>query len=173
VRVATSLTPVALSCVLAIAACGSAGKPSASKAAASTQLSQSLKFSQCMRAHGEPNFPDPTASGGIQIQVGSGVDPFSPAFKAAQAACVKFAPGGPPATGHASARAKALTLAISECMRRHGVTDFPDPTLTPPPSPAGYGLIEDRDGVVLAIPNSIDLQSPAFRQAAAACSFDG
>ena len=52
---------------------------------------QMLAFSRCMRAHGLPNFPDPTFhgshAGGIQFQSGSGIDPNSPAFKHAQAAC--------------------------------------------------------------------------------------
>ena len=59
----------------------------------------------------------------------------------------------------------------SECMRRYGVTDFPDPTLTLPSSPAGYSAVEDRGGVVLAIPNTINVASPAFQQAAKACGF--
>lgn len=49
-----------------------------------------LQFSRCMRAHGLPNFPDPQFSGGkvsMQIGSGTGLDPNSPAFKAAQRAC--------------------------------------------------------------------------------------
>ena len=56
-------------------------------------------------------------------------------------------------------------------MRRHGVSDFPDPTLKAPSSPAGYSAIEDRGGVILAIPSTINVQSPAFQQAAKACQF--
>ncbi len=49
-----------------------------------------LQFSQCMRAHGVTNFPDPTFSGGgVQLRLSqqSGIDPQSPAFQAAQKAC--------------------------------------------------------------------------------------
>jgi hypothetical protein len=63
---------------------GNPGPPSQS------QRRQALAFSQCMRAHGVPNFPDPDFSGnGIRIHVGSGsgLDPNSPAFKSAQQAC--------------------------------------------------------------------------------------
>jgi len=54
-----------------------------------------LKFSQCMRSHGEPDFPDPQfSSGGISIKIsapGSGtLDPNSPIFKRAQKACASF-----------------------------------------------------------------------------------
>jgi hypothetical protein len=62
-------------------------------------------------------------------------------------------------------------LAISECMRRHGISEFPDPTLSAPTSPAGYSAVLGRDGVFLAIPNTINPRSPAFKQAAAACGF--
>jgi hypothetical protein len=42
---------------------------------------------QCMRKHGVPNFPDPTFSGGRFNAGLGGVDPQSPAFKQAAAAC--------------------------------------------------------------------------------------
>jgi hypothetical protein len=84
-------------------------------------LAQMLKFSACMRAHGLPDFPDPTSSGGgIQLSIGgkkgSGLDPSSPIFQAAQKACQSVMPGpkikgggstelrqGGPSTGSASA----------------------------------------------------------------------
>jgi hypothetical protein len=57
---------------------------------------QALKFSACMRSHGEPNFPDPSFSNGgvsLRIDVGSGIDPSSPQFQNAQKACQKSLPG--------------------------------------------------------------------------------
>jgi hypothetical protein len=86
-----------------------------------------------MRSHGVPNFPDPSSGGGIQINSSSGINPFSPAFKAAQSQCAKLMPGGGPgAHGPPSEQAKQLMLAVSRCMRAHGVSGFPDPTLSPP-----------------------------------------
>lgn len=157
---------LAIGCVLAIGACGSSNH--ASKSARADVF---LAFSECMRSHGVPNFPDPSAGGGIQLSANSGINPFSPGFKAAQASCRKLLPGGGPPSGPPSAQAKAQALKISECMRGHGVSGFPDPTFSPPSSPDGYSAILDRGGVVLAIPDTIDAQSPAFRQAAAACGF--
>jgi hypothetical protein len=58
-------------------------------------------------------------------------------------------------------------------MRRHGVTGFPDPTNAPPSNPNGYSEILDRGGAVLAVPSSIDTQSPAYKAAAEACHFGG
>lgn len=111
--------------------------------------------------------------GGIQIQASSGINPLSPSFKAAQPACHKLLPGGGPANMHASAQQMAQALKIAQCMRAHGVTGFPDPTTKPPAnaSPARYSVIEDRNGVVTAIPKSVNPQSPAFTQAAATCHF--
>jgi hypothetical protein len=58
---------------------------------------QALKFSQCMRSHGVPKFPDPQFSpnGGTLMRIGQDVNPNSPQFKAAQKACQKLVPGGP------------------------------------------------------------------------------
>jgi hypothetical protein len=123
-----------------------------------------------MRANGVPTFPDPgSGSGGITIP--NGMSPFSPSFKAAQARCQKLLPGGGPGNQHPSERDITLMRQISECMRRHGVSGFPDPTLTRPSSPAGYSLLEDRGGVVLAVPDTINVSSPAFKQAGTACGF--
>jgi hypothetical protein len=52
-----------------------------------------LQFSRCMREHGLPDFPDPTfgTGGRVQLRVGpgAGLDPNSPTFQKAQAACAK------------------------------------------------------------------------------------
>ncbi len=65
-----------------------------------------LAFSACMRSHGEPDFPDPQfGSGGsvrLKIDAGSGIDPSSPQFQAAQNACQSDLPGknlGAPSSG--------------------------------------------------------------------------
>ncbi|MEV0403310.1 hypothetical protein [Actinoallomurus sp. NPDC050550] len=52
-----------------------------------------LKFSQCMRKNGVPNFPDPQG-GRLLMNAGSGIDPNSPQFQAAQKTCQKLLPGG-------------------------------------------------------------------------------
>jgi hypothetical protein len=58
-------------------------------------------------------------------------------------------------------------------MREHGVSGFPDPTSSPPSNPAGFRLAFGQPGAFIAIPSSIDPQSPAFQQAAKACQFPG
>ncbi len=52
-----------------------------------------LAYSACMRSHGVPSFPDPTVSGksiGIRL---NDLDPNTPQFRAAQAACRRYLPG--------------------------------------------------------------------------------
>jgi hypothetical protein len=160
-----------LTCGLLVAACGSSSKPATDPGKG---YPQALAFSRCMRSHGLPSFPDPSTNGhGIQLSASpnSGVDPGSPAFQAAQKACQHLMPGGGPTTGHPSAQDKEQMLQVSQCMRAHGITDFPDPTTSQPSPGRGFGLAIGRNGVFLAIPRSIDIQSPAFRRAAAACNF--
>lgn len=71
------------------------GKPT--QAQQQQMLANALKYSKCMRAHGEPNFPDPKVGPrggvGLQIRRGSGVDPNSPQFQAAQKHCQSLLPG--------------------------------------------------------------------------------
>lgn len=57
-----------------------------------------LQFSACMRAHGLPNFPDPMFGSGGKVELRAtpqeGIDPNSPGFQRAQAACAKYQGGG-------------------------------------------------------------------------------
>jgi hypothetical protein len=127
-----------------------------------------------MRADGVPHFPDPSSSGGFQLR--AGVDPALPAFQAASAKCSKLLPGGgPPAPGsttHPSAQTLAQMLKVAQCMRRHGIAAFPDPTTSIPSNlAAAGGVVADRDGAILVFPPTIDMQSAAFTRAAAACGF--
>jgi hypothetical protein len=158
---------VILTCGLLIAACGSSSKPGTS---ASAGDSQAFEFARCMRSHGVPDYSDPTVTGGGVINK-LGTNPQSPAFQAAQRACRRLMPAGGPSSGHASARAIAQALKISQCMRAHSISSFPDPTTSPPSDFTGYSAVVSEHGAVLAIPSSIREQSPAFKHAAAACNF--
>jgi hypothetical protein len=53
---------------------------------------QGLRFSQCVRSHGVPNFPDPGSDGRIPDPATVGIDQGSPKFQAANAACGKYRP---------------------------------------------------------------------------------
>jgi hypothetical protein len=157
-------------CALTITACSSSG----SKSSHSGGRTSFLAFSECMRSHGVPNFPDPSGSGGIHIPQGSNINPFSPSFKTAQAQCRNRLPGGGPPQG-VSEQQKQQMVRTSECMRAHGVTGFPDPTTTPPTNPQDYSVVEGiggpSHGLFLLVPKTIDVNSPAFKQAAKTCGF--
>ena len=56
---------------------------------------------------------------------------------------------------------------VAQCMRQHGVSGFPNPTTAVPPDLRISGEVSDRDGAILAIPATINMQSAAFTQAAA------
>ncbi len=81
--------------------------------------------------------------------------------------------GGPDTSesGQTKAHALAQLRGVAQCMRSHGISDFPDPTMTSPshPSLGQYSEITDYMGVFLLFGASIDMQSPAWQQAAAAC----
>jgi hypothetical protein len=60
--------------------------PSAAQTA--QNLALMLRYAKCIRAHGVPNFPDPTSQG-LRISPSSGIDLNAPAFLAAQKSCQK------------------------------------------------------------------------------------
>ncbi len=158
-------------CAAALAACGSSSR-SSSSAAAGGGGGSGIEFSDCMRSHGVPNFPDPGAGGGgFQIGSGSGINPQSPAFVAAQNDCARFLPR--PGGGRAVSEAqKLMMLKLSQCMRAHGLASFPDPVSTPPAPGTGFGIAFGAPGSFIAVPAAL-MQSPAFNQAAAKCGFPG
>ncbi|MGN6167203.1 MAG: hypothetical protein ACTHQQ_03405 [Solirubrobacteraceae bacterium] len=119
-----------------------------------------------MRAHRVSNFPDPRPSsegGGFSLVISGstvtidGINFSGPAFQAANKACSHLDRGlVPPPLTEAQ---KQGMIAKSQCIRRHGVPSFPDPTF----GPRGYGA-----GVVLG--QGVSPDSPAIKTAAKACS---
>ena len=118
---------------LALAACGSSGR---SHGSGGRDYAAFLHFAVCMRSHGVTGFPDPsTGGGGIHLSPGTGVDPASPAFQAAMAACKKQLPGGGPKATQLTESQKLQALRFARCMRAHGVSNFPDPASGAGPPP--------------------------------------
>ena len=118
-----------------------------------------LAFVNCMRAHGEPNMPEPVASGSsVHIAVTPGLDPGSPRFTAANNACKHFLAGnGVAKQVTISAADQADYLKAAACMRSHGVPNFPDPTF-------------ENGSITFNRPTSpIDTSSSEYKSALAAC----
>jgi hypothetical protein len=123
-----------------------------------SQAQQLLELAQCIRSHGVPNFPDPSPTAGILGMIeNSGVNPQSANFKAAVQACKKYEPGAN-LTPAQSAAQNAKGVEESQCMRSHGVPNFPDPTT----GPVGEQVLNLRG-------TGIDPSSATYQAAGQAC----
>jgi hypothetical protein len=132
-------TVLALGLLMTLAGCAAktggdgvataAGTPAASSAATATARPDDgdapIRFAQCMREHGMSWFPDPQPGArGLQIKIPPGQDKSK--VDAAMAACQKFLPnGGVPDKLNPAELEQARRM--SQCMRDHGIPNFPDP----------------------------------------------
>jgi hypothetical protein len=143
----------------------SGGTPESGETSAATQQKM-VKFAQCMRSHGEPEFPEPQ-EGHILIhnQNGRGPNPESSHFQAAEKACKQYAPTRQAPSPAQQAKAQEQALKFSECMRHHGVPNFPTPTF------ASGGRV--RLAIKAGKSSGIEPNSPQFQAAQKACQVDG
>jgi hypothetical protein len=137
------------------------GAPESNEVSAATQQKM-VKFAQCMRTHGEPEFPEPT-EGHIEIhnQNGRGPNPESSRFQAAEKACKQYAPVRQAPSPAQQAKIQEQALKFSECMRHHGVPNFPTPEFR------SGGAI--RMKVKAGSATGIEPNSPQFQAAQKAC----
>lgn len=146
--------------------CGSSGsaKPSTAttgSAVASTGSSayqKALKYASCMRTHGFPNFPDPNSAGKFMINGANGINPVSSQYQDAHKACEKFLPNGGQVSPGQSQKLTNASLQFAQCMRSHGITNFPDPTSKGSGSP-----------VLISPGSGVDTNSPQYQRAMSAC----
>lgn len=117
---------------------------------------KAAEFSECMRENGIADFPEPV-EGRIQLQThpGSDLNPESPAFQKAEKACRALAPSMEASAGQEEAM-QASSLEYAECMRSHGVANFPDPEVS-----EGH--------VKMTVPRGVNPSSPTFAKAQEAC----
>jgi hypothetical protein len=127
------LRPAAALAGLALLAACSGSPPAGS--AGSSPYQQGLAYAQCMRSHGVANFPDPNSEGRFIISsqvvngvVVQGVDQTSPQFISANKTCQKLLPRGGQETPAQHRQQMSELLRLAQCMRAHGIPDFPDPT---------------------------------------------
>jgi hypothetical protein len=164
-------TLLAAGCAVQLAACGSAGStgyhnPHYPYGAPNVPIS----LSKCMRANGVPGFPDPREgpNGGGVGWPGGGPAMIStdvllimgqriagPAVASAAKHCKEYmGPSGPPP--ELTESQKRAAIARADCIRTHGLPNFPDPTFA-----GGYQQLN--------LPPGLNPQSPAVEQAAKAC----
>lgn len=114
----------ALTRTLAIAACGSSTTPTATNA--SRGYKKQVTFADCMRSHGVPNLPDPSAPGASLtgntfggLALPPGLNLQAPAAQAALKACREVLPGGGSPRGgeYPRARSSACSSTRGACAR--------------------------------------------------------
>jgi hypothetical protein len=150
------LPAIAALAVLATACGGSAG----SAAEGSANYRQALAYSECMRAHGVPDFPDPNAQGQIMQSAhpGQKADANGSVAQAADNTCRHLLPGGGTNSNTAGfQREVQQDLKIAQCMRAHGLPGYPDPKASPGFIDVGLG------------DTNINQHSPQFKAAEQAC----
>jgi hypothetical protein len=139
---------------------GKTGAPASS--GNSTTQAELLQLAQCMRSHGVPTFPDPSATEGTfgAMVSSAGIDLQSPTVKAALEACKQYTPTQN-VTPAQSAAQNAQALQFTQCMRSHGVPNYPDPSAS---TGAGTGAVHlNLNGT------GIDFGSPTVQAAITAC----
>jgi hypothetical protein len=111
-----------------------------------------VKFAECLRGHGVPDFPDPDASGDFAYGVS-----VSPAvWKQAVDACEELQPPGALSAERSPAEQDA-SLRFARCIRAHGVTDFPDPV-------NGEPLVDTTKIPSSAEPGGMDILNAAMQK---------
>jgi hypothetical protein len=155
-----------IAAAVAIAACGSASSNSTTSTTSSDHLSPSqlhedaVKFADCMRSHGVPNWPDPNSDGVFDKHQLEALGVPDSALRAAGTSCNRLLPnrgGRPPETRQQTRAALAAGLAFARCMRARGFPSFPDPTSQGELTPA------------MVTAAGIDLHQPALLRAGLAC----
>jgi len=138
---------------LLAAACG--GGSGAPVSAQLTNYQKALAYSQCMRAHGEPGFPDPQSNGSLLID-GQKDHLNGALMNSASKACQHLMPKAPPLTASQQQKITAQALKFVACMRDHGLSTFPDPHVS-------------SSGIEMQLPKNLQPSSPVFRAAQQAC----
>jgi hypothetical protein len=139
-RVVLAVAGLAMLVGLLASGCGEAKAPSvaslrttgATSASNGTSTHSSARqsgvlYAACMRAHGVSNFPDSAVSvtnGQVEFAIRGGLK-SEPRFASASKACQQDLPN-PSGTPAKQANIQE-ELSLANCMRSHGISNFPDP----------------------------------------------
>jgi hypothetical protein len=163
----------ALAVAAAVAVLATACGGSAPSSASAPTYAQVLALAQCMRSHGVPTFPDPNTSGGYSLAPdgslagtgGASIDVDSSQVQAAYGDCQHLLPGAPSISRleqleqqeqQQQAQMLPTLLKYAQCMRSHGVPNYPDPGQNDPSAAPGNGP-------------ALNPNSPQFQAASTAC----
>jgi hypothetical protein len=143
---------------LLAAACG--GRSTSAPPPGGSLYDRALAFTQCMRSHGEPGYPDPTVEPGsavaFKITPGSGINARSGQYRLAREACAKLLAGRTGLPPGLAEKASSAMLRYATCMRSHGVANFPDP-------------VTNGRGISFPPVSGVDPHSKQFQSAQQAC----
>jgi hypothetical protein len=87
-----------------------------------TARDKAVKFAECIRAHGVSDFPDPNEHNQFEY----GVSVTGAVWKQATTACKDLQPPGT-LSGKRTPQQQSASIRFAQCIREHGVKDFPDP----------------------------------------------
>jgi len=167
-RQPAALAATALIALLATA-CGGGASPAASATGGPTREQAALAYAGCMRSHGVPDFPDPDGNGDFHLSnnqqgrgaKGSGSTSVSSQEMAANHLCHHLLAAGPQMDAAQNQHALSQLVKYAQCMRAHGVPNFPDPKTTNGGIGVPSGIGFDMSG--------INQKSPQYRSADQAC----
>ena len=142
----TAAAVIAAAVLALLAACGggpsSAGAGGSQGSGGSASSPSAVAYSACMRSHGVPNYPDPSSNGSLPKGNPQAFGVSSSQFQAARTACQHLLPNSETfiasltqclETGDCPQAVvqQALTEGrkFAQCMRNHGVPNWPDPTI--------------------------------------------
>lgn len=179
----TALATMACIALLATA-CGGGSSPAASAARRPTRVHAALAYARCMRSHGVPDFPDPDSNGNFHLgnnQHGGGSqgggsqgggsnsgisqEPNSVSSQqtAANQVCNHLLNVGPQLNAAQTQHALRQLVKYAQCMRAHGVPDFPDPQTTSGGIGVPGGFTFNTSGL------NLGQKSPRYQAASRAC----
>jgi hypothetical protein len=136
-RPACAAAAIIAAAALALLAAGCGSSPSSTSPGANspaTNTEKAVAFSQCVRARGVPNWPDPGSNGQIPKETAQQAGVSNSRLQAALNACQHLLPS----TGNVDDNPAALNqwwsqmLRFTRCMHSHGVLDWPGPSPYPP-----------------------------------------
>jgi hypothetical protein len=119
-----------------------------------------------MRSHRVSGFPDPSTSqgpnsfgiDGYNFNLPANMNTQSPAYESASKACGQLVGAGSGSAHRLPAKVRQAAIAHAQCMRTHGLPNYPDPTFS------GNGMTQRSGGP------GMNPRSPAFQQAQKACT---
>ena len=140
-------------------ACGSGSSRGAYATERPTRVQAALAYARCMRSHGVPGFPDPDSNGNFNL----GNDSVTSQETAANQVCNHLLNAGTPLNAAQAEHALRQLVKYAQCMRSHGVPNFPDPQITSGGIGVPSGFTFDTAG------RNLDQRSPQYQAASRAC----